>query len=67
MLFLGPFTDKVVKDFWLMIWQERPSAIVMVTEAVENGRVGVPIYQLSNLSVFKIECSFTMLRSVAQS
>ena len=37
-----------MRDFWLMIWQERPSAIVMVTKAVENGRVGVMFYHLSN-------------------
>ena len=38
-LYLGPFTEEVVRDFWLMIWQERPSAIVMVTRAIENSKV----------------------------
>jgi len=28
-----------VNDFWYMVWQEKPSAIVMVTKAVENGKV----------------------------
>ncbi|XP_067943686.1 receptor-type tyrosine-protein phosphatase delta-like isoform X3 [Watersipora subatra] len=35
----GPFTDAVVRDFWIMIWQQRPSAIVMVTRAVENSKM----------------------------
>jgi len=29
-----------VNDFWYMVWQEIPSAIVMVTRAVESGKVG---------------------------
>jgi len=29
-----------VNDFWYMVWQEMPSAIVMVTRAVESGKVG---------------------------
>ena len=49
-----------------MIWQERPSAIVMVTKAVENGRVGVMLYPLSNLNcsqcyVPRLEAKLQML------
>ncbi|KAF6029602.1 PTPRH [Bugula neritina] len=32
-------TQATVNDFWFMIWQEHPSAIIMVTQAMENGRV----------------------------
>ena len=39
MFITGPFTDPVVYDFWLMIWQQKPSAIVMVTKAIENTKV----------------------------
>ncbi|XP_067942962.1 receptor-type tyrosine-protein phosphatase eta-like [Watersipora subatra] len=35
----GPFTDTVVNDFWLMIWQQQPSAIVMVTRAIEQTKM----------------------------
>ncbi|XP_067942992.1 receptor-type tyrosine-protein phosphatase T-like [Watersipora subatra] len=35
----GPFTDAVVNDFWLMIWQQQPSAIVMVTRAIEQTKM----------------------------
>ncbi|XP_067942989.1 receptor-type tyrosine-protein phosphatase epsilon-like [Watersipora subatra] len=35
----GPFTDAVVEDFWLMIWQQQPSAIVMVTRAIEQTKM----------------------------
>jgi len=32
-------TQATVNDFWFMIWQEHPSAIIMVTQAMENGKV----------------------------
>ena len=41
MFITGPFTDPVVYDFWLMIWQQKPSAIVMVTNAIENTKVWI--------------------------
>jgi len=28
-----------VDDFWLMIWQQRPKAIVMVTNVIEDRKV----------------------------
>ena len=34
----GPLPNTLV-DFWRMVWQERPSAIVMLTNCVEGGRV----------------------------
>ncbi|XP_067941765.1 receptor-type tyrosine-protein phosphatase epsilon-like [Watersipora subatra] len=49
----GPFTDAVVKDFWLMIWQQKPSAIVMVTKAVENSKVKCLQYYPLDVGVVK--------------
>ena len=37
-LIIGPLPHTVV-DFWRMVWQERPSAIVMLTNCEEGGRV----------------------------
>ncbi len=34
----GPLLSTVL-DFWRLVWQERPSAIVMLTNTVEIGRV----------------------------
>ena len=39
-LHTGP-TDNTVDDFWLMIWQQKIAVIVMVTGAVEHGKVGL--------------------------
>ena len=36
--FVGP-TEKTVDDFWLMLWEQNPSGIVMVTKVVEITRV----------------------------
>lgn len=33
----GP-TEKTINDFWRMVWQERPSFIVMLCKVVENGK-----------------------------
>ena len=35
---LGPLPHTVI-DFWRMVWQGRPSAIVMLTNCEEGGRV----------------------------
>ena len=37
-IMVGPLPRTVV-DFWRMVWQERPSAIVMFTNCKEGGRV----------------------------
>ena len=34
----GPTPD-TISDFWQMIWDVRPAAIVMLTKVNENGRV----------------------------
>ena len=34
----GPMTN-TVNDFWTMVWQERSSAIVMITKLTEHNRV----------------------------
>ena len=36
--YTGPL-PKTVVDFWRMVWQERPSAIVMLTNCKEGGKV----------------------------
>lgn len=36
----GPMQETVF-DFWRMVWQENTAAIIMVTNLVEVGRVGV--------------------------
>jgi len=36
-----------VDDFWLMIWQQRPKAVVMVTNVIEDGKVSI-IYTHNN-------------------
>lgn len=33
--------QETVFDFWRMVWQENTAAIIMVTNLVEVGRVGV--------------------------
>ena len=38
-IIIGPFTEEIATDFWLMIWQQNPSAIIMVTKAVEYDKV----------------------------
>ena len=35
--YIGPL-KKTLVDFWRMIWQERPSVIVMVTKIIECGK-----------------------------
>lgn len=37
---VGPMLVKErTNEFWMMIWQQKPKAIVMVTKFVEDGRV----------------------------
>ena len=36
----GP-TDATLNDFWRLIWQEHPSAIVMVTNLIEREKVRI--------------------------
>lgn len=36
----GGRRDCTIVDFWHMIWQEEINCIVMLTQCVENGRVG---------------------------
>lgn len=40
LFFKGPMQETVF-DFWRMVWQENTAAIVMVTNLVEVGRVGI--------------------------
>lgn len=34
----GP-QELTIDDFWFMIWQANPSAIIMLTKVMESGRV----------------------------
>jgi protein tyrosine phosphatase len=36
--------SNTINDFWLMVWQERVSAIVMITKLVERNKTKCEIY-----------------------
>ena len=38
LLFLGPL-NKTLVDFWRLVWQEKPSVIVMVTNVKEENKI----------------------------
>lgn len=50
--------QETVFDFWKMVWQENTAAIVMVTNLVEVGRVGIrsprPRFRLASLSSLRV-------------
>ncbi|XP_067947048.1 receptor-type tyrosine-protein phosphatase kappa-like [Watersipora subatra] len=61
----GPFTNETVADFWLMIWEQRPSAIVMVTRAIENTKTKCMQYWPLEVGVAKVFGEFYVsLKSV---
>ncbi|XP_067947071.1 receptor-type tyrosine-protein phosphatase delta-like [Watersipora subatra] len=61
----GPFTDETVRDFWQMIWEQKPAAIVMVTNTIENTKVKCmqywPLEQgvVQNFGSFKVSLKST--------
>ncbi|XP_067947049.1 receptor-type tyrosine-protein phosphatase kappa-like [Watersipora subatra] len=58
----GPFTNETVADFWLMIWEQRPSAIVMVTRAIENTKKKCMQYWPLEVGVAKVFGEFYVSR-----
>lgn len=38
----GPLRNTIA-DFWRMVWEHKLTAIIMLTETIEAGRVGVMI------------------------
>ena len=42
----GPLWE-TTPDFWRMVWEQRSSIIVMLTELEENNMVGLHVRQLS--------------------
>jgi protein tyrosine phosphatase len=47
-LYAGP-KPNTLSDFWRMIWQEKVTDIVMLTNLIENGKVGLQIPSFSTV------------------
>jgi len=52
--------ENTVDDFWLMIWQQRVEAIVMVTNIIERGKVNfITLVIYLNSKIVAIYVRFT--------
>ena len=43
----GP-KENTVNDFWRLVWQQDITQVVMLTNLVERGKVGINIYRIKN-------------------
>ena len=43
----GP-KENTVEDFWILVWQQDITQIVMLTNLIGNGKVGIYIYWIIN-------------------
>ena len=43
----GP-KENTVKDFWRLVWQQDITQVVMLTNLMERGKVGINIYWIKN-------------------
>lgn len=46
----GP-KGRTINDFWLMVWQENVTQIVMLTNLIEGGKVGLVTNSLLSIKV----------------